>query len=150
MKAFFAVGLLLVLSTVGFAFFLKYSFLVVDAHLISDTCAIYNCTNSDVYDCCPANGYRAASCHECHDSRAVLLLTDRRRVALFLRQETISLCKRRSITCYYDPQDINRTISVEKEGPGLEIMGLIMLSVWLVFLLLVFFYLSVVTFCRRE
>ena len=150
MKALFAVGALLVLSTIGFALFIKYSFLAVDADLVTDTCIIYNCTNSRIYDCCPANGYRAADCHQCHDSTAVFLLSNRQRVAFFLEQETIALCARKSITCYYNPEQINQTISVEKQGPGLEIMGLVMLSAWLVCLLLVFFYGCVVTFCQGE
>lgn len=139
MRILLTVSVLLALSTIGFALFVKYCFLAVGARLISDTCAIINCTNSDVYDCCPSNGYRAADCHRCHDSTAVSSLTDGRRATLFVRHETIGLCKRKSITCYYDPQDIDRTISVEKEEPGLEIMGLIMLITWLMFLLLVFF-----------
>jgi hypothetical protein len=86
-----------------------------------------NCTEGPVHDCCPANGFRPASCHSCREITFILSYSEYNRTL----QLEPGKCEQ-ATTCYYEADRIEQTLTTaEPQVGGAVVFGITIIVAWI-------------------
>ena len=142
---------LIMISSIGLALTIKYSYIDEIKHFHTNTCYINNCTITTT-ECCSRISKRkiCSTCYDVDVNYNLYLLNNYSKTSIGTVYNS-NFCNQTNIDCYYDDRNISQSLTPfdECHVPGIVVVGIIFLSLFLLIMIIIIIHL-VINYCDNN